>query len=310
MDELSALLGLGMDTDDDTQALADRLRGRKRAADMFALSPTESLSRMAQGEQASVLASAKQAGGLRKAMAERKQQEMLHDETITAQMDRLRYQQGATDTREANRLESEQEVARITAGMGMKPSAKTQETYLGTIELLGQVDKLDSMYSGLDEGQRAMLNQPIKDVGLQLAGSLLPKGGKNVLADKFVYPDKGVQTYLAQGDRMTQRLSNLAAGLALTGFEIEERDKWSPFAPGLVQEQRQLRLNNLHSEFGKKIKMQQALHKGFLPDVGFLTEGQEPSQERTVAPAASGDGLDEMSDEEVDALHRQIGNSG
>lgn len=45
--------------------------------------------------------------------------------------------------------------------------------------------------------------------------------------------------------RYESDLSKLAAGLAVTGFEMADRKKWSPFAPGLNAKQVQDRLSNL-----------------------------------------------------------------
>lgn len=44
-------------------------------------------------------------------------------------------------------------------------------------------------------------------------------------------------------------LSNLAAGLSLTGFEIGERNKWSPFVPGISKETAQARLAAIEAKF-------------------------------------------------------------
>lgn len=56
----------------------------------------------------------------------------------------------------------------------------------------------------------------------------------------------------ARGNRFEQNLSNLAAGLALTGYEIAERQKWSPFAPGLTRSQARDRLTNVIRDFTTK----------------------------------------------------------
>lgn len=73
MDDISAMLGLGIDDAQKTQMLADSLRGRKDAADRFALSTIGNIAAGAQGEQKAVLAGAQQAGGLRKAQQAREQ---------------------------------------------------------------------------------------------------------------------------------------------------------------------------------------------------------------------------------------------
>jgi hypothetical protein len=56
----------------------------------------------------------------------------------------------------------------------------------------------------------------------------------------------------ARGRRFEQNLSNLAAGMALTGFELEQREKWSPFASGISQEEALARLLNVERDFGAR----------------------------------------------------------
>jgi hypothetical protein len=64
-------------------------------------------------------------------------------------------------------------------------------------------------------------------------------------AERFFYDPKDLKlrTSLA---RYEADLSKLAAGLAVTGFEMSDRKKWSPFAPGLSADQVQDRLDNLN----------------------------------------------------------------
>jgi hypothetical protein len=55
-----------------------------------------------------------------------------------------------------------------------------------------------------------------------------------------------------RGARFEQNLSNLAAGLALTGYELEQRNRWSPFVSGISQEEAQRRLENIERDFGAR----------------------------------------------------------
>jgi hypothetical protein len=60
------------------------------------------------------------------------------------------------------------------------------------------------------------------------------------------------QRVRSRGARFEQNLSNLAAGLALTGYELEQRNRWSPFASGINQEEAQRRLANIQRDFGDR----------------------------------------------------------
>lgn len=71
MNEIDALLGLDISDEEKMRVLSDQLRGKKRAADFFALSTVEPIQRAAAGKQQDILQSAQQAGVLNRAMQER-----------------------------------------------------------------------------------------------------------------------------------------------------------------------------------------------------------------------------------------------
>lgn len=76
MATIDALLGIGDLTEEERmRTMADQLRGRKRAADVFALSTVKPIAQAAQAEQASVLEAAQTAGGLRQRALTRASQE-------------------------------------------------------------------------------------------------------------------------------------------------------------------------------------------------------------------------------------------
>jgi uncharacterized protein YlxW (UPF0749 family) len=74
VDSINALMSPATE-EEQLKALAEGLRGRRQAADFFALSTIAPLQQMAQGQQAEVLDAAKQQGVLRKALADRQSRE-------------------------------------------------------------------------------------------------------------------------------------------------------------------------------------------------------------------------------------------
>lgn len=58
--------------------------------------------------------------------------------------------------------------------------------------------------------------------------------------------------WLARGRHMEQQVMRLASGLAVTGFELENIKKWSPWALGLTNRERTKRIQNIYNEFGRK----------------------------------------------------------
>lgn len=83
-----------------------------------------------------------------------------------------------------------------------------------------------------------------------LRQSDMTRGLSHMLERQFYDPHE--LEVRARGNRFEQNLSNLAAGLALTGYEIAERQKWSPFAPGLTRAQAKDRLTNVIRDFSTK----------------------------------------------------------
>lgn len=91
MDEFDALLGMGITDEEELRALAQGLRGKKEAADFFALSTIPTIAKPAQQSRDTALKSAEQAGMLKKAMeaeaaANQRQQNQLD---ATAEQGRL-----------------------------------------------------------------------------------------------------------------------------------------------------------------------------------------------------------------------------
>ena len=58
--------------------------------------------------------------------------------------------------------------------------------------------------------------------------------------------------WLAKGRRMEQELTRIESGMQVTGFELENLKKWSPWASGLTNRERTKRLENVHNAFGRK----------------------------------------------------------
>lgn len=76
-------------------------------------------------------------------------------------------------------------------------------------------------------------------------------GGLSRVAQEGMFSPEQ-QSVRSRGARFEQNLSNLAAGMALTGYELEQRNRWSPFASGINQEEAKRRLENIQRDFGNR----------------------------------------------------------
>lgn len=75
MNEIDALMGLGLTDEEKTRILADALRGKQRAADFFALSTVPNIQKAAASKQEAILGSAQQAGLARTRLQEMRSRE-------------------------------------------------------------------------------------------------------------------------------------------------------------------------------------------------------------------------------------------
>lgn len=58
--------------------------------------------------------------------------------------------------------------------------------------------------------------------------------------------------WLARGRKSEQDIIRLASGLAVTGFELENVKKWSPWASGLTNRERTKRMQNIYNALGRE----------------------------------------------------------
>lgn len=74
-DSINALLGIGINTEDELNALAEGLRGRKASADWLSATTVPTLRNVATQQRDDVMAGAERAGGLRRALLDRESQD-------------------------------------------------------------------------------------------------------------------------------------------------------------------------------------------------------------------------------------------
>jgi hypothetical protein len=101
----------------------------------------------------------------------------------------------------------------------------------------------------LQESMPSGAVSPGKDIAVDILSSIKPSIGQ--FAGSNMY-DRDQKKWRADANRMDQDLSALAAGMALTGFEIENKQKWSPMAPGISEQDAQDRWEVIRNTFGTK----------------------------------------------------------
>jgi len=138
---------------------------------------------------------------------------------------------------------------------GLKPSASERKDYLLSKRLQGVVNSMASERNAFTEGQKNELDSP----GAQAASSILPSVLQRMAEDKM-YSSPEVKSYVTRLNRVESKLSQLAAGLNVTGYEMKDRQRWSPNAPGITDEERQLRLNNIERDLFGDISLYEEMY--------------------------------------------------
>jgi len=87
---------------------------------------------------------------------------------------------------------------------------------------------------------------------MDVLGSLV-SGFNPAIGQRFInsHYDANQNKWRSDADSFDQDLSNLAAGLAVTGFELENKQKWSPRAPGITAKEAQDRFDNINRKFSE-----------------------------------------------------------
>jgi hypothetical protein len=232
MDDISAMLGLGIDDAQKTQMLADSLRGRKDAADRFALSTIGNIAGGAQGEQKAIMAGAAQAGGLRKAQQAREQaaEQARLNRALQSEEGRLGREsregiasQGLLNAVELQRLKNEGDVndtldtrTRELEGDLKSYSKEFQKTNIPRVE--ESVKAVDRLLSALPVDKKTGKLENIPGVGY--LANIPYAGGAFTLAEDAITPNKeGVPTAAqirAARQEVFNQLIKLQSGAAVT----------------------------------------------------------------------------------------------
>lgn len=323
MDDISALLGLGVEDDQKTRMLADSLRGRKDAADRFALSTIGNIAGGAQSEQKAVQMGAQQAGGLRKARQTREQQAeqarlnraLQREEGRLGRESRERIaQEGLTNAMEIARLKNEGDVnttldtrARQVESDLKSYSREFQKTNIPRVE--ESVRAVDSLLDRLPRNKAGELVDLPGVGGFQNLTNWV--GGGLAAGQDLITPDrKGTDGESAPSaaqirsarQEVYNQLIKLQSGAAVTlpemlrnaialGSEMWSSDKaflesWPRIKEGIAQ----TRLN---------------YERGYGPEVVDIYNRRAAGEELTVKDylksASAEPDYDSMTDEELDA---------
>jgi hypothetical protein len=297
MASIEALLGLEIDDEEKTRALAERLRNRQQAAEFFGMSTVAPIAKGAQAEVSSVQDAAETAGGLRQSMAKEAAMQARHADDV-----RLREEQMAL---QRERMEQGAD------SPYMKPGAKDVQEYRGAGDIISQLETMDAAIEGFDEKQMDQFDSPLSEIGVEFLKNYAPEGVGHFTETELMNRDPAVRQVMAQGFSLENQISRLMSGLAVTGYEMKARQNWSPWAQGIGADERRRRMANLRGDFERRQSAVYEMYPRHFQRPAFMdrkeTAAAAPSGAETeAAPEAGTTGYETLSDEELAAQYEAL----
>jgi hypothetical protein len=166
-----------------------------------------------------------------------------------------------------------------------KRSVGTPAQMADARETLAYLPELQSLARGL---QREDIEIPAGwEAGADLARSFGPLGSSAAAGIERVGLNPASIRWLERGRQAESDIIRLASGLAVTGFELENIKKWSPWAGNLTKGQRTDRHRNIYNKLGRQAKAvmgdawtdmpsERFTHVGDAPPAPQVTPGQMP----------------------------------
>ncbi len=167
---------------------------------------------------------------------------------------------------------------------GLKPTGTQVQNYRESLRLLGESKNLLNQLFSMPDAAYQELNRPALDAAI----SMIPINAVERLAESAAYDTEEAKSYKTQAARFESRLSQLASGMQVTGFEMSDRQRWSPHAPGINAAERQRRIAHMEREFQKRIQT----YEQFFPEYTMSAMGaQGQAQPQAYTPQDAGDAI-------------------
>ena len=124
---------------------------------------------------------------------------------------------------------------------GAIPTAPAIKRYSDSFDLMSQMNAITDQFSTFTDAQKAQADQP----GTEVIISWLPGGLERLASENMVYTDPNVRNYRTKLAKLEGDYSRMMSGLAVTGYEMTDRKRWSPYAEGISEQERASRIENL-----------------------------------------------------------------
>lgn len=275
MDAIDALLySAALDNEEKYKALSRALRQEKNAADIFSMSTIAPLSRTATRRSEQIQEAAKRGGLLREATkrsSERDAQFRLGEEGRNRRnQEMIDYYRGRDAADNETRL-LRALVSQGGKGSGLKPTGAERNKYNEARRLRGVISDLEDMRESLGE-KVSELDAPWTEAAISFLPDALQRR-----AEETAFKDEDVRQYRTRVARLESRLSQLASGLAVTGFEMSDRQRWSPHAPGVSDDERKRRIENIKKDLLSEVDVYEQMYPDYKVNEGIKIDNSEPT---------------------------------
>jgi hypothetical protein len=264
-DIYSAIIGEPTSDREKLMMIAEKLRKREMLGQLGQLTGDRVISPMGAGIVKQVSAQAEDIGRRGETARYRKYQEKQSADTLAQraaeQAWQEKFQAGQlglqraqlAQAREIARLNRDAllERARLAAEAKKTPSNAELKAASTAEQKARAADRLSGWAGRLgNEMPEGSVNAK-KDLTYDILATIKPAWGEAFRSKAYNADQK---TWRAEADRFDQEVSNLAAGLAITGYELANKMKWSPFAPGLSPDDSVARATVLKKVFDEQAK--------------------------------------------------------
>ena len=135
------------------------------------------------------------------------------------------------------------EAARLKGEQKPKPGARALMDYTNRNAQMHSIRDMDTAIAGFTKEQNAEFDSPWYEIG----SGMTPDVIKRRLDEGHYSPE--VDEVMRQGQSMESQIRRMFAGTAVTKYEGQDTEKWSPMAPGLSADQRKRRFGVIKDDF-------------------------------------------------------------
>lgn len=260
---LSILQGTG---EYSPEEMANALRGQQQQADFLSLSTLAPVSNFGRQSQQNVANQTANLGRLKQTQAAQTARET---EAEKDRQNRLEIARLAAQTKESIADKKIDSDTKPSAGINkLKPTGSATQSYNKSRDLVGQIADINTELNDLTPEQAEMADSPKAEI----ATSILPQSVERYVQSEYVFNDPQVKQTREKLAFLESEFSKLMSGLAVTGFEMKDRQKWSPYATGISLDDRKRRVGNLNDALRRNIKTQEQTY-----DFGNIADVMLPS---------------------------------